>query len=183
MHNPRYLEAFGAVDVEVDLDGWRARIPASYRPWNALGVVTLMLLATAVFALCVFLAPPGLAVLLLVFPLLTLYGAFSHGFRALQSTDLLVQHGDMKIQRRLVGNDWGAPMRVPLADAAVSITGTVGIQKMTIGPHTFPVHAAKGDLHLVKEMIEESRQIARGSGAISPVPQALRRMMGQTPTQ
>lgn len=180
MRTSNSFEGFGAVDIQADLDGWSATIPGGYKPAAAAWVVPLMVASSLLFAASLVAAGGALMWLLCWVPVVMLYGGVKHALRARRSTRLEVSHGDLRIQPRHMGRDAGAPLEVSLASApTVQIRGSVGLQEMTIGPHTFPVHAAAKDLVAVVEMLNESASLAQQAGEQAPIPAALKALLSQ----
>ncbi|MFT5681035.1 MAG: hypothetical protein ACI8RZ_001941 [Myxococcota bacterium] len=175
MDDSEYLDAFGAVNISAGMDGWQAEIPGGYRPLVAAAISLGMPLVGLLFLIGAWMSSPIGAVLVLPILLIILLGAARHGLRSMQSTHLSVRHGDLLLQRRLLGLDRGEPIRIRLSKTPpVAIVGVKGIKTMAIGQTTVPVHAAAEDLDHLTALLNESRQLAATDQERAPIPEALR---------
>ena len=171
MANAEPIDGFGEVDITVDIDGWAATIPGGYRLSVVLVALPIVLFGALAMALGIVLARSVASVMLLAVPALLLYAAVLHTLRAVSSTRLEVQHGDIRIHRHRLGAPCGAAIRLGLVDLPmVEVTGLVGIQWLRIGEHVFPVHAARRDLDAVLRLLHESRDLAVRATSAAPAP-------------
>jgi len=178
MPEPQYLEAFGDVDISVGIDGWTATVPGGYRTLPAIGIISAMLAFIFIFSIAALLSNWLLFLLVSPFLLAILYGVVNHTRRAATSTRFTVRNGDLRLQHRILGMDRGQPALVQLQDIPPAhIEGVVGLQVLTLGPHTMPVHAAPDDLLALCSLLNESRVLATEDQDITPIPAALKAML------